>query len=193
VTDSGERRADPQRRSVLKGGSLLALAYSLDGLPALLTPRAAHAQGVALQVLTAAERAALEAVGEVLVPGARAAGLAEYVDQQLAADFGDCLLAARVLDVAPPLAAFYHAALASIDGAARHVYGQAFAALSEADRTALVKTMARHDPDGWHGAPAPFVFYLLRSDAIDVYYGTVEAYERLGVPYMPHIVPQKAW
>jgi hypothetical protein len=185
--------ADPQRRSVLKGGSLLALLFSVHGLPVLLSPRAAHAQGVALQVLTNTQRATLEAIGEVMVPGARAAGLAEYVDHQLAAPFGECLLAARVLDIAPPLAAFYRAALANIDAAARQTFGGPFATLQGPDQIALVTTMTTKDPDGWHGAPAPFVFYLLRNDAIDVYYGTVEAYERLGVPYMPHLVPNKPW
>jgi hypothetical protein len=102
-------------------------------------------------------------------------------------------LAARVLDIAPPLAAFYRAALANIDAAARQTFGGPFATLQGPDQIALVTTMTTKDPDGWHGAPAPFVFYLLRNDAIDVYYGTVEAYERLGVPYMPHLVPNKPW
>jgi len=30
---------------------------------------------------------------------------------------------------------------------------------------------------------------MVRSDAVDVVYGTVEGFERLGVPYMPHILP----
>src|SRR2546422_1922540 len=39
-----------------------------------------------LKVLTADERAAIEALGETLLPGAKDAGLAHYVDQQLAVD-----------------------------------------------------------------------------------------------------------
>jgi hypothetical protein len=35
------------------------------------------------------------------------------------------------------------------------------------------------------------VYFVLRSDAVDVVYGTMEGYESLGVPYMPHIVPDK--
>jgi hypothetical protein len=38
-----------------------------------------------------------------------------------------------------------------------------------------------------------FVYFLLRSDAVDVVYGTVEGYAALGIPYMPHIAPTKRW
>jgi hypothetical protein len=34
---------------------------------------------------------------------------------------------------------------------------------------------------------------LLRSDAVDVVYGTVEGYESLGIPYMAHIAPDRRW
>lgn len=193
MTDSSSPDADPQRRSVLKGGALFALLYTVDGAPALLNPRAAHAKGVALQVLTPAQRATLEAIGDVLVPGARGAGVAEYVDHQLAVEYCACLLAARVLDVKPPLSEFYRSALANIDASAQRAFGAAFAALKPADQVQLVRDMSTKDPDGWHGAPAPFVFYLLRSDAIDVYYGTLEGYQRLGVPYMPHLLANATW
>jgi hypothetical protein len=34
---------------------------------------------------------------------------------------------------------------------------------------------------------------VLRSDAVDVVYGTVEGYDALGIPYMPHITPVTRW
>jgi hypothetical protein len=40
--------------------------------------------------------------------------------------------------------------------------------------------------DGWKGPTAGFVYFLLRSDAVDVVYG-------LGVPYQPHIAPTRSW
>jgi hypothetical protein len=193
VIDDNTRGAKMQRRSVLKSGALLALVYAIDGVPTLLTPAQAHAQNVAPKVLSGAERDTLEAIGEVLVPGARTAGIAQYVDHQLGVDFGDCLLGARVLDIAPPIAAFYHVALASIDTAARRVGAGAFGALKPDDRIALVRSMSQKNPEGWTGPPAPFVYFVLRSDAIDVTYGTVEAYQRMGVPYMPHVLPPQKW
>jgi hypothetical protein len=37
------------------------------------------------------------------------------------------------------------------------------------------------------------VYFLLRTDAVDVVYGTMEGYAQLGVPYMPHIAPARSW
>jgi hypothetical protein len=34
---------------------------------------------------------------------------------------------------------------------------------------------------------------VLRSDAVDVVYGTEEGYKDLGIPYMAHIAPLKRW
>ena len=39
------------------------------------------------------------------------------------------------------------------------------------------------------GRRGPFVYLLLRSDAVDVVYGTMDGYAALGIPYMPHIAP----
>ena len=48
------------RRMVLNGAALGALAYTVGGAQVLLSPREAYAQGVPLKVLAAEERAALE-------------------------------------------------------------------------------------------------------------------------------------
>ena len=47
--------------------------------------------------------------------------------------------------------------------------------------------------EGWQGPPGPFVYLVLRSDAVDVVYGTMDGYAALGIPYMPHIAPEKRW
>jgi hypothetical protein len=62
---------DIERRAFVRGAAVGALAFSLNGLEILLTPRAARAQGVPLRTLSAAQAETLEAVGETLVPGAR--------------------------------------------------------------------------------------------------------------------------
>jgi hypothetical protein len=36
-------------------------------------------------------------------------------------------------------------------------------------------------------------WFVLRSDAVDVVYGTKEGVERLGLPYMAHIEPPSRW
>lgn len=181
------------RRAVLRGAVLGTVAFSVGGAVVWLAPREAHAQGLPLTVLTPAERAALEAIGETLLPGAREAGIAHFVDSQLACAPGDCLLAARSANVSPPVANYYRAALAALDGAAAAAYGKAFAACTAEQRVALVELMRQRNPDGWTGPPAPQFYSLARNDAVDVVYGSIEGFERLGIPYMPHIMPPAKW
>jgi hypothetical protein len=53
--------------------------------------------------------------------------------------------------------------------------------------------MRQNKIEGWSGRPAALVYAVLRADAVDVVYGTMEGYEALGIPYMPHIPPEKRW
>src|SRR5438477_12555962 len=124
------------RRMVLKGAALASLAYTVGGAEVLLSPREAHAQGVPLKVLTADERVALEALGDTLLPGARDAGLAHYVDQQLSVDPSESLLLARALGVAPPYANFHRAGLAALDRSSRRAHGMTRPQLAPAKRAA---------------------------------------------------------
>ncbi len=181
------------RRSMLKGAALGAFAFTVGGTQTWLTLREAYAQAVPLQVLTGAERAALEALGDTLLPGAREAGIALYVDHQLSVDPGQCLLAARAANVPPPVTNFYRACLGALDRAATAAHGQVFAALKADEQVKFVDQMRQKVPEGWSGPPSPFFYLLARMDAVDVVYGTVEGFERLGVPYMPHVMPTRKW
>jgi hypothetical protein len=184
---------DARRRAILQRGMLGLLAFQVGGSVAVLTPRAARAAQVPLRVLDAAQVRTLEALGDTLLPGAAEAGLAAYLDHQLAADPAESLLMIRYLDVPPPHAPFYAAGLAAVDAAAQKLHGRPFAALEPATRDAFVGLMQRGALEGWQGPPAPFVYFVLRSDAVDVVYGTVEGFEKLGLPYMPHIPPTEKW
>src|SRR5882724_6498289 len=110
---------DIARRSFIKGATVGALAFSVGGAEVLLTPRQARAQGVALRVLTAPEAQTLEAIGESLAIGARQAGIAHFVDQQLTVPPGYALLSLRVSEVRPPFVNFYRDALGALERAAR--------------------------------------------------------------------------
>ena len=68
-----------------------------------------------------------------------------------------------------------------------------FAQLKDEERFAFVDLMRQNKIDGWQGPAGPFVYLVLRSDAVDVVYGTMEGYAELGIPYMPHIAPEKRW
>jgi Gluconate 2-dehydrogenase subunit 3 len=182
-----------ERRVFMKGAALSALAFTVGGAQVFLTPRQASAQGVTLRVLTADEQATLEALGDTLLPGAKEAGIAHYVDQQIGTKAGECLLAARALGIPPPYVDFYRFGLEALDCASVKLHGAKFAELVPEKRHDLVDRIRQANPEGWNGPPAPFFYFVTRSDAVDVFYGTVEGFERLGVPYMPHILPERNW
>jgi len=185
---------DMERRAFMKGAGVGALAFTVAGAQVLLTPRAARAQAIPLKTLTAAEAATLEAVGETLVPGAREAGIAHFVDQQLSIPAEEALLEARILNVRPPYANFYRAALGTIERASQTLgNGHGYAQLSEGQQHELIDQMRQNKVSGWQGPPGPFVYLVLRNDAVDVVYGTTEGYAALGIPYMPHIAPTQRW
>jgi len=86
-----------KRRDFIRGTALGALAFTVGGAKILLTAREARAQGVPFRLLKADEAETLEALGETLVPGARAAGIAHFIDQQLSVPPEEALLEARIL------------------------------------------------------------------------------------------------
>ena len=182
-----------KRRDFVRGATLGALAFTVGGAKILLTSREARAQGVPFRLLKADEAETLEALGETLVPGARAAGVAHFVDQQLSVPPEEALLEARILNVKPPFANFYPAAIGAIDRASQAREGRRFAQLKSMEQREFVDLIRQNKLDGWQGPPGPFVYFVTRSDAVDVVYGTVEGYESLGIPYMAHIVPERRW
>ena len=184
---------DMQRRAFIKGAAVGTLAFTVGGVEVMLTPRQARAQNVALRTLSAEQAATLDAMGEALVPGAKQAGITNFVDQQISGPPEEALLQARILNVRPPFANFYRSAIGAIDNASNTTKGRKFALLSPDEQHDFVSLMRQNKLDGWLGPPGPFVFTVLRSDAVDVVYGTMEGYAALGVPYMPHIAPTKKW
>ena len=182
-----------ERRAFVQGAGLGALAFTIGGAQVMLTPRQARAEGVPLRTLTADQAATLDAVGETLVPGAKDAGIANFVDQQISIPPEQALLQARIFNVRPPFANFYRAALGAIDAASAKTKGKKFADLSPAEQHDFIGQMRVNKIDGWQGPPGPFIYTVLRGDAVDVVYATMDGYAALGVPYMPHIAPTKRW
>jgi len=88
----------------------------------------------------------------------------------------------------------FRAALTAIDGTSDKANGgRKFAQLDADEQKNFVNLMRQNKLDGWQGPPAPFVYGILRSDAVDVTYATMDGYRALGVPYMPHIAPTARW
>jgi hypothetical protein len=179
-----------ERRAFIKGAG--ALAFVVGGTQVYLTPREARAQGVPLRTLGADEAKTLDALGETLVPGAREAGIVQFVDQQISGPANEALLEARILNVRPPYVNFYRAALGAVDRVSQ-AQGKRFVEQSASEQHDFVDRLRQNKLEGWQGPPPPFVYTLLRADAVDVVYGTVSGYERLGIPYMAHIAPTTRW
>jgi hypothetical protein len=185
--------ADIERRAFVKGATLGALAFTVSGSTVMLTARQARAVNVPFRMLKENEAETIESMGETLVPGARSAGIAHFIDQQISVPPEQALLQARILNVKPPFANFYRAAVRAIDGSSAKTFGRKFAMLSPSDKRDFVNLMRQNKADGWQGPAGPFVYGVLRSDAVDVVYSTMEGYEALGVPYMAHIAPERRW
>ena len=184
---------DIRRRTVVQGVALGALAFTVGGATTMLTPREARAQNVPFRMLKAHDAETIEALGDTLVPGARAAGVAHFIDQQISVPPGEALLNARIMNVKPPFANLYRGTVNAVDGASQKVYGATFARLNSDDQREFVNNMRQNKIAGWQGPPGPFVYAVMRSDAVDVVFATMEGYEALGVPYMPHIAPDRRW
>jgi gluconate 2-dehydrogenase subunit 3-like protein len=181
------------RRDFVTGAALGALVFTVAGAEVLLTAKEARAQGVPFRVLEPDEVRTLEAVGETLAIGARQDGIAHFVDQQLTVPPPHALLSLRVTEVRPPYVDFYRAALGGIDHASRALHQRGFAELDPAEQHDFVSRLRQSKLEGWQGPAQSFVYGMLRNDAVDVVYGTVEGFARLGIPYMPHILPQRSW
>ena len=185
--------ADIERRAFVKGATLGAFAFTVGGSTVMLTARQARAGNVPFRLLKENEAETIESMGETLVPGARSAGIAHFIDQQISVPPEQALLQARILNVKPPFANFYRAAIKAIEAGSDKTFGLKFAMLSPGDKRDFVNLMRQNKAAGWQGPPGPFVYAVLRSDAVDVVYSTMEGYEALGVPYMAHIAPDRRW
>ena len=103
------------------------------------------------------------------------------------------MLQARIFNFRPPFAEFYRGAIVAIDAGSNKMFGRDFAQLKPDEQRTFVNLMRQNKVEGWTGRPGPLVYAVLRADAVDVVYGTMEGYEALGIPYMPHIPPEKRW
>jgi hypothetical protein len=185
-------RGDPG----LSRRALVARSAAAAGLTILtplgrLSPAQARAAQVPLTTLLEPEAESLAALGNVVLPGASEAGLVEYVDSQLAAQ--QPLLMYRYLDVPIPILDSYRGSLAALDSYALAQHALPFAGCAADQQTAIVAALATGATENWPGPPGPLVYFVVRADALDVVYGTVEGFEKLGVPYMAHIEPTARW
>jgi len=184
------------RRNFIKrglGGASLMLAFQAGAGSLLLTPQQARAQEVPLRQLTAHEAEQLERLAEGLLPGAVAAGVAHFIDHQLGEEPGNCLLIAKYFQVPPPYRHFYRSGLEGCAQLAQAQFGAALTALDDEQLDQLIKMIGKPGTATPTGFDLSLFYLCLRSDAVDVVYGTPEGFDKLNVPYMAHIMPPEGW
>lgn len=161
----------------------------------MMTPRQAYAAEVPLIVLSPNEASTLETVAEAIVPGAREAGIVQFVDKQLSLELDQSLLMIKYLGVPAPFDGFYKSGLGALAELSMKSYDKPWADLSADESSALIAKVASNDvgADQWLAPPAPFIFFVFRSDACDVVYGTEEGFAKIDMPYMAHIKPRHNW
>lgn len=178
------------RRHVLKvgGASLLTAAAA-----PLFDPRKARAQGAPFKVLSVAEVATVEALSNAIVPGARDAGVSHYVDHELASTSPRLLL--RFAQLRGPLLPYYRGALGAFAASVKEQGKGEFSSLARDAQNAVIEAMRTGKIAPWDAkaVPAPVFYGMMRNDGVDVVYGSVEGFEKLGIPYMPHIMPKTTW
>lgn len=172
--------------------SLLCLTFKIGGATLLLTPEQARAQGVPLQKLSDEQARRLELLAEAMVPGSAGQGVVQFVDHQLNADPNEALLVAKYFGVGLPYINFYAKGLEVVAGMAQQAAGKSLEELDAAESEQLIKSMSM--PGAVVDGFPVFLFYMcLRSDAVDVVYGTPAGFEKLNIPYMQHILPPEGW
>src|SRR6202000_231875 len=151
---------DLQRRVFLKGAGMGLFAFTLGGVEILMSPGEARARGVPFRALNGEEAETLEALGETLLPGAREAGVAHFIDQQVSVTPGEALLEARIVNVKPPFINFYRTAIGAIDKASTARSGKPFAALSAAEQHDFIDALRQNKVERWQGPPAGLVYFV---------------------------------
>lgn len=173
-------------------GSLLCLAFNVGGASLLLTPGQARARDVPLRKLTDVQATRLDLLADAILPGAAEQGVTHFIDHELDNDPNNALLIAKYFQVPLPYVNFYSKGIEVAASMAEETIEKPLDKLDASEAAQLVKAMSA--PGAVVDGFPIFLFYLcLRSDAVDVVYGTPEGFKKLNIPYMEHILPPEGW
>ena len=181
------------RRNFIKTSTLSALGFKMDVSAAAFTPAVEKKAGTPLSVINTIEQRTLEKLGEIFLPGAAEAGIAHYIDHQLSTSPEESLLFLRYMDQPLPPETFYRLGINSVNDWAQTECGCDFSEVPYSSAENFVRSLSRETPAHWKGPPASLFYFVLRTDVVDVVYGTMEGFQKLGIPYMEHIKPPTPW
>lgn len=162
------------------GGSSAALGSAGEGTP------------VTYRTFSATQADTYAAWCDLLANGAREAGVARFVDTYISGSYGDCLLLLRFFKDSP-LGDFYLAGIGGIDRESHARFGKAFVSLERDKQLTIVEAAAQSKTQAWAEPDPNFFYFISRSDAVDVVYGTEQGFRDLDFPYLAHIAPAPAW
>ncbi len=182
------------RRDFLGRSGGLLISALVGGKTSLLLSGEAYGAKLPYRMLEAPTVDALETLAEAIVPGATTAGIAHYIDSQLASSAQESLLMLKYIGIPhSEHAGFYTASAAATVKAAEALYQTELAKLQAEQLNELVGKIATDAVAQWAGPPASLFYFVFRSDACDVVYGTQAGQARLGLPDMTHIKPTVEW
>ncbi|SDX86127.1 Gluconate 2-dehydrogenase subunit 3 [Ruegeria halocynthiae] len=144
------------------------------------------------KIFTTTEAKTLTAWCAAIVSGAEEAGVAQFVDQNLAGDQAASLLLLRYLD-ASDMAGFYRKGISGIEKECLHRFGLPFVQVTDDQRVEMIQAAIASDMQVWTDPDPNFFYFISRSDAVDVVYGTQEGFAELNIPYLAHIPPPRPW
>ncbi|NVO58622.1 gluconate 2-dehydrogenase subunit 3 family protein [Rhodobacteraceae bacterium B1Z28] len=143
-------------------------------------------------ILSTTEAETLSAWCNVIVTGAGNAGVAQFVDQSLSRAQLASLLLLRYLD-ASDMTGFYRNGIAGIEKESAHRFAQPFVQLTKSQQTEMIADAVASKMQVWSDPDPNFFYFISRSDAVDVVYGTEAGFVDLGIPYLAHITPPQPW
>jgi hypothetical protein len=185
------KKVSRRRFVVQTSGGAAALVASLGNSPAGLA--AAHGnRPQRLRVFSESQAKTYAAWCEILAIGASEAGVAKFVDKYLAEPYPESLLLLRYLQN-PPFTSFHVTGIAGIDQESQGRFSKPFLALGTNERKTVVDAAATSSTIAWTNPNPNFFYFISRSDAVDVVYGTVAGFRDLDIPYLPHISPSRPW
>ncbi|MFY2822455.1 gluconate 2-dehydrogenase subunit 3 family protein [Ruegeria sp. MALMAid1280] len=144
------------------------------------------------KILTTTEAETLAAWCTVIVSGAEEAGVARFVDENLAGNQSASLLLLRYID-ASDMAEFYRKGILGIEKECQHRFGLSFARVTAGQRMKMIEAAVASEMQVWTDPDPNFFYFISRSDAVDVVYGTQTGFADLKIPYLAHIPPPRPW
>ena len=180
------------RRQFMSGAIGAAAAAGPVGSSLAALGAAGEESPVTYRTFSAPQADTYAAWCDLLAVGAAEAGVARFVDKYVSVPYAESLLLLRFFKD-PALGEFYLAGIAGIERESDARFGKPFLSLERHERLAVVEAARRSRTQAWTEPDPNFFYFISRSDAVDVVYGTERGFDALDFPYRAHNAPEAPW